>query len=350
MASRQWGVLLVALVALGCTATLTGGADAGSVPDARPVTLDAGVDAVVPVTPEVRFEGPVDGSAFVRDEVVEGAWVAQVTFQVRAAEVARVELWADGEFLLGETDAAGALSYAFRGDGERSIAAVGLSEAGVELERDTITIRIEPPVDTSCHGMLTALGLDWAPASATRGIADPVRVQPTIEGVRFRYVSNDSPTAMLMDCELAVRLHQLATLVAAYGIDEVIHIGIYNYRCIGGGDPDSGTCTPSQHAYARAIDLHAFGVPDSDETYSTEVDWVITSRGDACPIESFSEKDRVLKELACAMWADRMFQIVLTPNYNAAHRNHFHVDLTESSMYIGLGVSGVDPDLPGLGH
>jgi hypothetical protein len=337
---------------VGCTATLSGGSeDAGGRPDVVTVVEDSGtVDAHVPPTPEVRFESPATGSAYVRDAVVEGAWVARVEFQVRSQGVARVEVWADDELLLGEVDPTGALTYAFRGDGERRVAAVGRSASGEELARDEITLRIAPPADTSCHAMLTALGLDWAPASATRGIADPVRVQPVIQGVRFRYVSNSTPTAMLMDCELGVRLHQLATLVATYGFDEVIHIGIYNYRCIGGGDPDSGTCTPSQHAYARAIDLHAFGVPDGDETYSTEVDWVITSRGDSCPIESFSEKDRVLKELACAMWAERIFQIVLTPNYNDAHRNHFHVDLTAGSMYIGVGVSGVDPDLPGLGH
>ena len=154
----------------------------------------------------------------------------------------------------------------------------------------------------------------------------------------------------LMDCDLAPRLAELAALVTPYGIDEVIHIGIYNYRCIGGGDPDSGTCTPSQHAYARAIDLHAFGLAGSTETYSTETDWVI-SDGDVCDMSpaAASEADRVLHEIACSLWSEEIFQIVLTPDYNADHRNHFHVDLTSGSMFIGSTVSGVDPIVPGLG-
>ena len=41
---------------------------------------------------------------------------------------------------------------------------------------------------------------------------------------------------------------------------------------------------------------------------------------------------------------------MLTPNYNAAHRNHFHVDMTDGSMFIGYSVAGVDPDVPHLGH
>jgi len=168
--------------------------------------------------------------------------------------------------------------------------------------------------------------------------------------VAFRYISRTDPTAMLMDCSLAISLHRLTQALLPFGIDEVIHIGIYNYRCIGGGDPDSGTCTPSQHAYAQAIDLHAFGIAGSDDTYSTEDDWVITTRADPCPIPASDEKDRILKELACTMWSERIFNIVLTPNYDAGHRNHFHVDLTAGSMYLGQGAAGVDPAVGGLGH
>ncbi len=349
-ASSSISLLVVSLLAGGCTATLEGeGSDSS-------VTMeDAGrpageLDAFVSEPASVRITAPADGATFVQGTLVGGEWAARVAFTVEASGVDRVELFADGTYSLGVADASGALSYDFLGEGERAISAVGLSAAGEELARDEIVIHVEPPADTSCHAMLDALGLDWSPASATRGIADPVRVQPYIDGVRFRYVSNAEPTAMLMDCELGVRLHALARLVAGYGVDEVIHIGIYNYRCIGGGDPDSGTCTPSQHAYARAIDLHAFGLADGDETLSTETDFVITTSGDPCPIESFDEKDRVLKEIACALWSERIFQIVLTPNYNAAHRNHYHVDLTEGSMYIGASAGGVDPAVPGLGH
>ena len=36
-----------------------------------------------------------------------------------------------------------------------------------------------------------------------------------------------------------------------------------------------------------------------------------------------------------------VWTIVLTPNYNAAHRNHFHVDLTPGSDYL-RSYRGVD--------
>jgi len=225
------------------------------------------------------------------------------------------------------------------------------ADLGVDLGSAPLDAGVDagpPPAD--CHALLDYLGLDWSVAGASRGIADPVRVGPMIDGVRFRYTSSATATAMLMDCSLAPRLVELVALLAPYDIDEVEHLGIYNYRCIGGGDPDSGTCTPSMHAYAKAIDLHAFHQRGTAIEYSTETDWVISSSPDTCPGMPVNAEDRMLHEIACGMWTERIFQIVLTPDYNAAHRNHFHVDLTTGSMFIGSSVAGVDPGFPGLGH
>ncbi len=315
----------------------SGASDAGA---------DAGSDAGV-VAPAVLFTAPMDGASFAQDRFIGGEWAASVAFEVSSEAVARVELVAGGVSLGDVVD--GSLTYVFFGDGSHTVVATGYDAAGLEVASDSVTITVEPPIDTSCQGTLTAIGLDWEVAGATRGIADPVRVQPIINGVAFRYISRTEPTAMLMDCSLAISLFRLTEVLLPYGIDEVVHIGIYNYRCIGGGDPDSGTCTPSQHAYARGIDFAAFGLAGSDDTLSLEDDWNITTRGDDCPIPSSSDKDRILKELACTMWSERIFSIVLTPNYNAGHRTHFHVDLTEGSMYLGEGVAGVDPPIGGLG-
>lgn len=349
-------VVVAALVALGCAGELSGDAPldaSASVPDAGEPGIDAAlpaIDAGAPAEPSVSIESPEHGARLVRDAIVDEAWTARVEIVVRAEGVDHVELVTGGTTLATLRAPVWSAFAHLTTDGEHVIGAVGRDAAGAELARDEITITIAPPADTSCHAMLDALGMDWSPIGSLRGVADPVRVQPLINGVRYRYVSHAEPQAMSMDCELAPRLFRLSELVRPYGIDEVIHIGIYNYRCIGGGDPDSGTCTPSQHAYARAIDLHAFGLEGSDETYSTEDDFVITRRADDCPMMSSSEPDRVLKEIACALWAEGIFQIVLTPNYNDAHRNHYHVDLTAGSMYLGAGIEGVDPDVDGLGH
>ena len=314
-------------------------------PDAFvPPDEDAGT-----VEPSLTITAPIEGASFVRDSVEAGFWVARVRVDVETTAIATIALFVGTTELARAPATVGGFDHLADTDGELRLTVVGFDEAGLERARDVVTVTITPPADTGCRAMLDALGLDWAPAAPTRGIVDPVRVQPLIGGVRYRYVSNDEPTAMTMDCELAPRLHHLSRIVSRYGVDEIIHIGIYNYRCIGGGDPDSGTCTPSMHAQARAIDIWGLGLEDSDVEYVLERDWIITS-GDTCPGSPSTDADRVLHEVGCAMWSERAFQIVLTPNYNAAHRNHFHVDMTPGSMFIEYSVAGVDPPVPGLGH
>ncbi len=319
-------------------------ADAG--PDAAPLDAASGEDAAL--QPSLAIVRPSDGARIVRDEVAGASWVARFEVEVGGRGIAAIELALDGAVVDRAEGPSSVFTLELRSDGTRRISARGLDADGFERARDEIAVNVAPPDDGSCHAMLDALELTWEPAGANRGIADPVLVEPIIAGVAYRYVSRSEPTTLLMDCSLAPRLVQLSELVSSYGIDEVIHIGIYNYRCIGGGDPDSGTCTPSQHAFARAIDLWGFGLAGSDAEYVVERDWVITE--ETCPGSPADPADRVLHEIACAMYRDGIFQIVLTPNYNAAHRNHFHVDMTEGSMFVGSGVAGVDPAIGGLGH
>jgi len=107
-----------------------------------------------------------------------------------------------------------------------------------------------------------------------------------------------------------------------YDIVEVIHIGTFNCRRI------SGTETLSQHGYGLAIDIYGF-VDSQGEDYILERDWEHDTE------QPQSRKAQILYEIGQRMHTDRIFNIVLTPNYNAGHDNHFHVDLTEGAHYIG---------------
>jgi hypothetical protein len=128
---------------------------------------------------------------------------------------------------------------------------------------------------------------------------------------------------MSMACELAVALHRLGDVLKEFQMKSVLHIGTFNCRKI------SGSSSLSQHSYGKAIDI--WGFEDTSNTrYVLEEDWQHNTT-------SFStDKARVLYEIGQRMNSDRIFNIVLTPNYNAAHDNHFHVDLTTGSNFIGL--------------
>src|SRR5690606_14856471 len=98
----------------------------------------------------------------------------------------------------------------------------------------------------------------------------------------------------------------------------------------------------SQHAYAKAIDIAAFITSDGTK-YSVLTDWLIDPATTTCTAETEPGKDAFLHEVICSLKAAGVWNIVLTPNYNAAHRNHFHVDLTE-------GADTIKRDAPDIDH
>jgi hypothetical protein len=208
---------------------------------------------------------------------------------------------------------------------------------------DTAPMPVPRPADVRpgamCHALLRDLGVRFTTGPTTRGVEDPVTVTPPIEGVHYRYASwTAAERAMLMDCRLTVALVRLGRqLRAEWNIDDVQHLGIYNYRTI------SGSTTLSQHSYGTAIDIAAFR-SQSGTTYSVLSDFTMNG-APTCPPRSTNARDRVLKEVACWMYDSRTFHIILTPNYNSAHRDHYHVDLTTGSHFVRAPElpDGVDP-------
>ena len=52
---------------------------------------------------------------------------------------------------------------------------------------------------------------------------------------------------------------------------------------------------------------------------------------------------RELYGLVCEASTRRLFSTVLTPNYNEAHRNHFHLDIGQSGPASGFIVRSYGP-------
>ena len=98
-----------------------------------------------------------------------------------------------------------------------------------------------------------------------------------------------------------------ARLILGAEIEKIETFGTYNCR------PIAGSGKLSEHAHSNAIDVSAFVLSDG-RRISVEKDW----NGD--------KRTRQFLEVVHAS-ACKRFNTVLSPNYNAAHHDHFHFDM-----------------------
>jgi hypothetical protein len=219
--------------------------------------------------------------------------------------------------------------------GTITLTATAKDAGGAVLATATVDVAVDEPTVADCHGWLDLYGQAYTLGPVRDGVADPVTLTTPINGMPYRYSGNAAVRPnFFMDCSLALSLLEAAPHLRSRGVVEVTDIGVYNYRCIGGGTPPDCPNGISQHAYAKGIDIAGFTTMDGT-FYSVNDDWVIDPEAErTCEAATENALDAFLHEAICALKADDIWNIVLTPNYNDAHRNHFHVDLTTGSDYI----------------
>ncbi len=194
---------------------------------------------------------------------------------------------------------------------------------------------------SSCHEELIARGVGFEPTIRSIDfpdgrpdkeceIIDPVWVESPLFGVDLKYYNGDPTHRVLAGCEMAHSLADTIEDVAPLGVSAVRHIGTYNCRMIGGTD------MLSEHSFANAIDIFGFEFDDGRL-------WTLEDHWEHDTTAPSSEAARFLYDAAHRWYDDWIWNIILTPNYDLAHDNHFHVDLKDgyhdlsvtSGRYIG---------------
>lgn len=153
-------------------------------------------------------------------------------------------------------------------------------------------------------------------------IIDPVLLYSPVLDITLRD-GGGGTGEVLVACETAVAIADSAEIAAQMeplAATEIMHYGTYNCRVI------AGTSTLSNHAEGRAIDLAAFVLTDGQEL-SVVADW---EDGVASPV---TPAGQWLRAFTDTLWDTATWHIILTPDYNADHNDHFHVDLTPGEMF-----------------
>jgi hypothetical protein len=184
---------------------------------------------------------------------------------------------------------------------------------------------------TECQRSLDALGVVYRPVrwpsrvvSGQRcEVQDPIYVWGRVGGVSWRHAqAPEGP--MLVGCPLALALHRMGAVLREEGVEAVIHLGTTHCRTL--------RTAPrlSQHAFGMAVDVAGF-VSGSMGEVSVARHW---ERGEPSPR---SRRGALLWRIARRLHEEQVFQIVLTPEYNEAHHDHLHLDLTPGRHFLSRG-------------
>ncbi len=204
---------------------------------------------------------------------------------------------------------------------------------------------------------------DEIPAASAPGVLAPVRLTSRLGGVFFHDQERESARVRspfeILDARLALVLVDFAEILQKHGIDEVVHMSMYrpgvrartpSKKGAPGLRPAARAAAPakapadlpsegqstSRHPAGLAIDVGALVKKSGDRlVVARQFGGRIGSQtcGDKAPAPAVTEA-RELRSIVCEAAAARLFTFVLTPNYNAAHRDHFHMEIKAGAPWM----------------
>nr|WP_178121435.1 MULTISPECIES: extensin family protein [unclassified Pseudomonas] len=147
-----------------------------------------------------------------------------------------------------------------------------------------------------------------SPADAACPLRNTLRVQGAQVGLSSSFLAS-CPLAVAFALFERHSLQPAAQAVFGQAVTRVDHLGSFACRNMYG----RAEGRLSQHASANALDIAGFRLADG-RSINVLKDW---------PGEGANARFlRQVRDRAC-----NDFNVVLSPDYNAAHRNHFHLDM-----------------------
>lgn len=182
-----------------------------------------------------------------------------------------------------------------------------------------------PEALPDCEARLAEAGITWRAARIgvgrkrdgvyTCGAPQVVRYRAGPEKITY---SKSSP---LLTCGMALALADFERIVQEEAerelgrrVVEIEHLGTYNCREMAAYD------LISEHSFANGIDIRRLRLQGGDV-----VDVLKHFRPEDDPASD--PKSKFLRRLANRLYDEKVFSVVVTPFFDALHRNHIHVDL-----------------------
>ncbi|MEO6774903.1 MAG: extensin family protein [Kofleriaceae bacterium] len=163
-----------------------------------------------------------------------------------------------------------------------------------------------------------------------RGVLDPIRLTGALHGVEFRSDEGDARRAEspyeIADCRLVLAMDDFAQILEQHDIVEVRHYSMYRPPPKTWADDRIG----GQHNGALALDAGRFTkrdgtVLDVSKDFHGKIG--APTCGDGAGPHPATASAKELREILCSTVAAHLFNVVLTPDFNRPHRNHFHLEV-----------------------
>jgi hypothetical protein len=158
------------------------------------------------------------------------------------------------------------------------------------------------------------------------GIANGVEITGPLGGIQL----SSEQLPLVIDCSLAVSLDEAGKYLRELGVAKVSYSSAYSKRNV------RGTNRPSKHSFGLAIDVHTFDVGtlgtlrvdrDYEQGLGDDVD---------CVGRPLTQGGAVLKIMQCQLVRSGLFHLVLSPDYDDAHHDHFHLEVKSWTERTGL--------------
>ncbi len=200
---------------------------------------------------------------------------------------------------------------------------------------ETPAVRYGGLSQDDCEAELTRRDIDFTREDA-KGVLAPVRIDGELHGVTFRTDGSDAVRETspyeIADCRLILALDDFAEILAAHDIVEVRHYSMYRPPH---GWPDGKI--GAQHNGGLALDAGRF-IDSSGKALDVLKDFHgsigAKTCGDGAGPRPATPDALALRQILCEAVDQHLFSVVLTPNFNRPHRNHFHLEVMSGARWF----------------
>lgn len=191
---------------------------------------------------------------------------------------------------------------------------------------------------SACEAELKKRAIVFVRGAPTEGVREPVRLHGPLHGISIHSMlavaQREKSASEIFDCRLVLAVDDFSAILARHDVVEMTHFSAYRSQKNGG-------CTPKhagkQHCAGLAVDVATFKKKDGT-TLDVKRDFggqvgIATCGPGAKPIKP-SAPQVELWGLACEAASRGIFNVILTPNFNAQHENHVHLEVTTEASWI----------------